>query len=182
MTGKYLKICIYPRDLPEGKNLEEMITAILQRDGIRGVVSTMYVVPELLPNLGIETLPAIKIDDQVVIKGYLPSSEEISTWLENSSPPKTNRKPRERWPGTVDEAATWFIEGIDPENKEALKKMSDQEFEEASIFWGMGIRNSYGLWAKNNALLQSCGTNNVDDASAIIISAIKKRLRNNSGI
>ncbi len=43
----------------------------------------------------------------------------------------------------------------------------------------MGIRNAYGLWAGNKALLESCGSANIhpDECSMTIIEAVWDRLQ-----
>jgi hypothetical protein len=47
--------------------------------------------------------------------------------------------------------------------------------------WGTGIRNAFGLWGGNRALLDSCGGGHPDDASMVIIEAVWKHLHETSG-
>lgn len=44
---------------------------------------------------------------------------------------------------------------------------------------GMGIRNSFGLWADNKELLYDCGGGfiHTDDASSVIIGALWEKLQ-----
>src|SRR5262245_59535730 len=42
---------------------------------------------------------------------------------------------------------------------------------------GMGIRNSFGLWAGNRELLEDCGHDDPDIASAVILARLLERLR-----
>ena len=43
--------------------------------------------------------------------------------------------------------------------------------------FGMWIRNNFGLWKGNKALLMETGKRHPDDASAVIITALWRTLR-----
>ena len=43
--------------------------------------------------------------------------------------------------------------------------------------WGSGIRNSFGLWRGNRALMEDCKAKHPDDASMVIIEAVWARLQ-----
>jgi len=42
---------------------------------------------------------------------------------------------------------------------------------------GLEIRNQFGLWGRNSALMKSCGVNHPDDCSGIIIEQLWRRIR-----
>ena len=44
--------------------------------------------------------------------------------------------------------------------------------------WGTGIRNQYGLWRGNRALLEDIGTSHPDATSVVIMEAVGDALQN----
>lgn len=63
-----------------------------------------------------------------------------------------------------------------------VRSMPKDDLIEFHFGWGMGIRNAFGLWGGNEALLQSCAEArgypfiHPDDASMVIIEAVWERL------
>lgn len=85
---------------------------------------------------------------------------------------------RRRWPRSVEEAVTRLFDDLTAEDLQSIRT------ENPDVDWysfGQGIRNSFGLWAGNNALLESCGVQDArvpaDAASLVIINALKQRLQ-----
>jgi hypothetical protein len=59
------------------------------------------------------------------------------------------------------------------EDKVTLVRMSERQLRSFHFDWGMGIRNSFGLWGQNVALLNDCGKDiHPDDCSDIIMKRV----------
>jgi hypothetical protein len=79
------------------------------------------------------------------------------------------------WPVTCDEAAARAIEKMGPGGVERLRSLTREELIELHFSLGLNIRNGFGLWDGNPALLDSCartagGTPDPDSASMMIIT------------
>lgn len=83
----------------------------------------------------------------------------------------------EKWPATLDEAVDQIVSGLSDEDKARVRGTPREDLIMFHHGWGTGIRNSYGLWGGNNALLESCGGGHPDDASMVIIEAVWERLQ-----
>jgi hypothetical protein len=82
---------------------------------------------------------------------------------------------RDTWPTTVDEAARRIVEALDNESKARVRATSKDQLIQYHEGWGMGIRNSLGLWRGNEKLLESCGRGKRVDperCSMVIIEAV----------
>lgn len=175
-----LQIDIHPEDGDDGEEGLRFIESLMAAEGVRGTVSTFITVPELRARLGISQLPAVSIGGRVVLQGRMPTEGEILDWFNAFSPPaaRAPRRSPERtgWPSSLREAVTWLVEGMHVDDKRAIASADDQALAVANRGWGQGIRNGFGLWAGNHALLADCGTDNADDASMVIIRAVRARL------
>ena len=63
--------------------------------------------------------------------------------------------------------------------KDRLRKDEKKDLIQYHFGWGMGIRNSFGLWQGNTKLLESCGGGkriHPRDCSMIIIEAVWARV------
>jgi hypothetical protein len=58
----------------------------------------------------------------------------------------------EKLPETVDEAIQYLLSRLDDENRNALKNMKREDLILLHRSYGMGIRNSLGLWGSNQKL------------------------------
>ena len=79
------------------------------------------------------------------------------------------------WPVTCDEAAARAIEKMGPDGVERLRSLAKGDLIELHFSLGLNIRNGFGLWDGNQALLDSCaraagGTPEPDSASMMIIT------------
>lgn len=79
------------------------------------------------------------------------------------------------WPVTCDEAAARAIEKLGPDGVERLRSLAKDELIELHFSLGLNIRNGFGLWDGNQALLDSCAkgagaTPEPDTVSMIIIT------------
>jgi hypothetical protein len=97
----------------------------------------------------------------------------------SSSPPATTPKVAQRsdWPRTVDEAATLLLAGMSDADKERFKAERKDELIKFHHGWGTGIRNRFGLWGGNDALMADCHAQHPDAASMVIFEAVWQRLQ-----
>jgi len=88
-----------------------------------------------------------------------------------------------RLPRTVGEAADLRIESLPLRDRARIARMSERDLVSIQFFMGILIRNGFGLWAGNEALLESCreisGETDLhpDEASAVVVRELWKRLR-----
>ncbi len=86
-------------------------------------------------------------------------------------------------PKTVSEAVSLLLAGLSDQDKASLRTIKNEDDLVMLHFsLGQAIRNDFGLWAGNQALLTSCGSADMhpDDASMVIIRAAWKLLRRES--
>jgi len=81
------------------------------------------------------------------------------------------------WPSTVDEAAAELVAGLDAESMATLLATERADLIQFHHGWGTGIRNEFGLWGGNDALMKSCGKPHPDDCSMVIIEATWDRAK-----
>ncbi|HWO08242.1 MAG TPA: DUF6794 domain-containing protein, partial [Polyangiaceae bacterium] len=67
-----------------------------------------------------------------------------------------------RWPVTCDEAAALAVSKMGPELEQRVRSLEKDQLIILHDSWGMGIRNEFGLWEGNKALLASCSTGSAD--------------------
>jgi hypothetical protein len=94
---------------------------------------------------------------------------------EKPSSPPTSIVERDTWPTTVDEAARRIAGALNAESRERVRTTKKEQLIQYHHDWGMGIRNSLGLWRGNEKLLLSCGggkPTHPDDCSMVIIEAV----------
>ena len=89
----------------------------------------------------------------------------------------------EQWPTSVEGAVEQLLSQMTESNKAVLRDATEDDLVMIHYDLGLSIRNSFGLWAGNKALLKSCGAEDMhpDDASAIIIERMRKRLKKIAG-
>jgi hypothetical protein len=81
-------------------------------------------------------------------------------------------------PKTIEEAVAYLIDTLPLKDKVTIANMSADEIGALNMGLGNYIRNSFGLWSDNKALLWSCSKdagqeiNTPDEASAIIIARL----------
>lgn len=82
------------------------------------------------------------------------------------------------WPSTVDEAAERLVTELDEPSKRTVRETPRDKLFTFHFGWGMGIRNSFGLWRGNARLLESCGGKaHPDECSMRIIERVWERLQ-----
>lgn len=93
----------------------------------------------------------------------------------------STEKRRGRWPQTVEEAVTRILSQMSVANKEQVRATPKKDLTRFHHGWGTGIRNAFGLWAGNQALLDDCRRSHPDSASMVIIEAVWERLHQEEG-
>lgn len=81
------------------------------------------------------------------------------------------------WSTTLDEAVARILDQMKDEDKAVVRATPRDELIRFHHGWGTGIRNTFGLWGGNHALLAACGGGHPDDASMVIIEAVWDRLQ-----
>lgn len=91
------------------------------------------------------------------------------------------------WPQSVEEAVDRILQGMSDEEKHLVRATPRDDLILFHHGWGAGIRNSFGLWNGNRALMRSCamargggpGSSIMypDDASLVIMEAVWERLQ-----
>ncbi len=83
--------------------------------------------------------------------------------------------PQAIWPTTIEDAVYVLDLLLDDEDKQTLKKHSEDDLKKSHFGMAFYIRNHFGLWGENKALLRSCV--HPDDASMMIMKAFWQRLQ-----
>lgn len=88
----------------------------------------------------------------------------------------------DQWPQTVQATVSDLLSRLSEADKTSLRQMKESDLALLHFGWGMGIRNHYGLWRGNRALIKdACGEGcHPDDASGVIIKAVWQALQGNS--
>mgnify|MGYP001768492958 FL=1 len=71
-----MEIKILGPGCPKCKTLEKLTREVVEQNGIDATVSKVDDIVAIM-NYGVMTTPALVIDDKVVVKGRVPSAEEI---------------------------------------------------------------------------------------------------------
>lgn len=84
-----------------------------------------------------------------------------------------------RWPTSIDEAVDRILVMLTEADKEQLRKASAGDLDSLHFGLGANVRNEFGLWSGNTALLAACGSPDIDPdaSSAVIVKAVWERLR-----
>jgi uncharacterized protein DUF6794 len=82
------------------------------------------------------------------------------------------------WPKTVDEAAQRLHNRLSPEDLDWIRtNPKNVVTTELHLPYGTSLRNEFGLWGPNRALLKSCKTDDAEECSYIIFSALWEKVR-----
>lgn len=100
------------------------------------------------------------------------------------TPPKNSKdeaakfeEEKKTWPKTVNEAVTRILSTMPEKDRKIVRDTAEDDLIQFHHNWGTGIRNSFGLWRGNKALMEDCKCDHPDDASMVIIFAVWKRLQ-----
>ena len=86
------------------------------------------------------------------------------------------------YPKTIDKAVDILHHILLDEEKETIRKMTEDELLDLQFSLGQAIRNNFGLWAENYELIADCKAKDADGASSVIIKAFWKDLINQDSI
>ncbi len=81
-------------------------------------------------------------------------------------------------PTTCDGAIEKIAESLDEDSVKTLKETKKEDLIMFHMSWGMGIRNSYGLWSENSPIRKSCAKSvgaqdmHPDSASGVIMEGV----------
>jgi small redox-active disulfide protein 2 len=67
---------------PKCKTLEKLTREVVEQNNLDATITKVEDIMEIM-QYNIMSLPALVVDGKVVIKGYLPTSEEIKEFIEN---------------------------------------------------------------------------------------------------
>ncbi len=160
----------------QGFLLEALITA-----GVNATVGACLPNQPHLDELGVRALPAVIISGEVVLQGRFPTIDDCHEWLSGLIPdydPEDPLSPHDDFPmpDTLDEAVAILLKGMSPDDLASLAAIAEEDLIMYHHGWGTGIRNAFGLW-HNRALVESCGCEDPDDASMVIIRGAWKEAK-----
>ena len=165
----------------EQTDAASLIQQVLHEESVRGGVVIRHCLPEVERREGIESKPALQIDDKVVLQGRDPTRDDLcaifARLVPGYEPAAVPRRMEPdtvepRLPNTLDEAVEIIIGRLNDEELADVVAMTDDDLVFAHIGWGMGIRNEFDLW-HNDRLVQSCGADEADGASAVIMKTVR---------
>ena len=81
------------------------------------------------------------------------------------------------WPLTIDHAVRVLLDLVPEEKKREIAAPPKDELIDLHFGLGAWIRNFFGLYKGNQALMKATGKRQPDDASDVIILAFWERLR-----
>ncbi len=130
----------------------QRLESIIGKENVDAFAVATAVQPDILRSWGVTRTPVFRIDGVTVWEGERPPGDVV--------------RERLHWPTSLDEAVDRLLS--------TLKAIPDDPMAELEI--GMAIRNSFGLWGANRALLRSCGSESMstDDASAVILEKARQ--------
>lgn len=82
-----------------------------------------------------------------------------------------------QWPKTVEQAVERVIATLTAEQRERVRQTPEDQLICFHENMGRWIRNVFGLWGGNNALIEALGRRHPDDASTLIVQNVWKRLQ-----
>ena len=85
--------------------------------------------------------------------------------------------PAKQWPLTIDEAVGVVIATLSDDERASIAALARDQLTGLHFGLGLWIRNNLGLWKGNRPLLECTDAPNADDASMVIVEAVRRRLR-----
>lgn len=81
-------------------------------------------------------------------------------------------------PGTVDEAIDRLLSELPADDVDWMRRNpKDSVTSQLYMGYGTGVRNQFGLWGGNEALLKSCGTDDPEGCSLVILEGMWDRVQ-----
>ncbi len=93
----------------------------------------------------------------------------IGTFIFSGACNKKETETSKSWPVTVEQATEKLLERLSKKDKNAIRSTPKDDLTKFHFNLGRHIRNSFGLWQGNRALLKATGKQHPDDASMVII-------------
>jgi hypothetical protein len=84
------------------------------------------------------------------------------------------------WPNSLDDAVKICLLTMTAAEKSELKNTSEENLIMAHFGWAVNMRNEFGMWQENTALIKSCCANNPDEASMVIVKEVWRVLNQQS--
>lgn len=82
------------------------------------------------------------------------------------------------WPSTVDEAVDQLLGDLPVDGVDWMRRNpKDAVISQLYMGYGTGVRNQFGLWGGNDALLTSCGTDDPEGCSIVILERLWDRVQ-----
>ena len=81
------------------------------------------------------------------------------------------------YPTTIDAAVRLLLDLMPDEAKVNIAYMSEDDLGTLHLGIGQWLRNHMGLWTQKSILLAATGQSHPDDGSAVIVTALWRRLR-----
>jgi hypothetical protein len=81
------------------------------------------------------------------------------------------------FPETVEAAVRLLLALVPEQEQSRVAALTRPELIELHFGLGIWIRNNLGFWQGNQALMQACGVQSPDDASAVLIEAFWQHLQ-----
>ncbi|MGM0442290.1 MAG: DUF6794 domain-containing protein [Elusimicrobiota bacterium] len=100
----------------------------------------------------------------------------IGTFIFSGACNKKEPDTSKNWPVTVEQATEKLIKDLPEEDKNTLRSTPKEDLIKFHFSLGRHIRNSFGLWQGNGALMKATGKQHPDDASMVIIENTWKKL------
>jgi len=152
----------------------------LNKHGFHGSALVRIMSYEKIFETGIYSVPAVRFNGQLVLEKRDPEPKDIKQWIEdfNFGIPlrMAAAERRDILPRTLNQALDVILDSMDEESVKHIAGVNEEDLVQFHMGWGMGIRNSFNLF-RNRELLQECGTNCADDASAFIIKKVWQSAR-----
>ena len=176
MNRKKSLLFFYLPAANECTDAASLIQEVMFEEGVVGSVIIRHCLPEIEKREGIECKPALQIDDEVVLQGRDPTREDLYEIFARMIPgyerAANPRRADNRIPGTLAEAVEIIVGQMNDEETSKVAAMTDEDLVFAHMGWGMGIRNAFDLW-HNRPLVHSCGADEPDEASMVIMKAVR---------
>lgn len=81
-------------------------------------------------------------------------------------------------PGTVDEAVDRLLAELPADDVDWMRRNpKDSVLSQLYMGYGTGVRNEFGVWGGNQALLTSCGTDDAEGCSVVILHGLWDRVQ-----
>ncbi|BCT93658.1 hypothetical protein LYSHEL_26850 [Lysobacter helvus] len=90
----------------------------------------------------------------------------------------TDPMPNKAWPSTVDEAVDRLLGDMPADDVDWMRRNPKEDVVgHLYMGYGTGVRNEFGLWGDNDALRKSCGTDDPEGCSVVIIEAMWNKVQ-----